>query len=209
MPPSSGPRVCLGGRVQRGSVSTRLVSSRRQTEQGPSAPRLDAARLTIPLEHVRTPQAHLALRPSFRMLARPVRLVTRLVKVAQLDLVAQIRDADDADLDDLRGQDAREAVLRSFACTGYVSLSFPVQSGFRQACGKGIATHAVVSVRPYPWMKYGVRVYERNSCVACDTPAPVLTKQDTSSAAWSAPLAFPQKDHTLESRRRNARAHLH
>jgi hypothetical protein len=48
------------------------------------------------------------------MLARPVRLVTRLVKVAQLNLVAQVRDADDADLDDLRREDAREAVLRSF-----------------------------------------------------------------------------------------------
>lgn len=62
------------------------------------------------------------------MLARPVRLVARFFKVAQLDLVAQVRDADDADLDDLGRQDAREAVGVRFVAWNDIAILYVSQS---------------------------------------------------------------------------------
>lgn len=63
-------------------------------------------------------------------------------------------------------------------------------------------------------MKYGVRVYERNSCVACDTPAPVPTNSSTRqvkiivSASSNHAREIPA-DSGGEEEGRNAEAHLH
>lgn len=53
-------------------------------------------------------------------------------------------------------------------------------------------------------MKYGVRVYERNSCVACDTPAPVPTNSNTSKSR-SVPLSSHARDPDTLGRRKNGK----